>query len=131
MTTLIFWFALAALGVGASQDTPFPCFKHHGRLSTQNGIGVRIWLIGTKRSVGIDGELPKVLQDLEEPYMRLDLEEHSYIFGDFTICPLEIDRPGHMRHVRLVAAEKLVVQNAQGLRPAFKVPSTWPATKKR
>jgi hypothetical protein len=34
-----------------------PCFKHHGRLSSQNGIALKIWLIGTKRIVGLDNSI--------------------------------------------------------------------------
>ena len=52
---------------------------------------------------------------------------HSYIYGDFNICPLEPDTPGHMRRVRVIGAEKLVVQDIQGLRPPFRLLSTWPA----
>jgi hypothetical protein len=104
----------------------FPCFKHHGRFTTQNGIAQVIWLIGTKRRLAVDGELPKALADLEDPYMLMTGDQHSYIYGDFTICPLSPDVPGHMRLVKVTAAEKLVVENIEGLRPPFKVLSTWP-----
>ena len=30
-----------------------PCFKHRGRLSSQNGIAHMIWLVGTKRIVAV------------------------------------------------------------------------------
>jgi hypothetical protein len=30
------------------------CFRHHGRLSSQNGVALKIWLIGTTRVVGVD-----------------------------------------------------------------------------
>lgn len=52
--------------------------------------------------------------------------DHSYIYGDFDICPLEADRPGHMRRVCVVGAEKLVVKNLRNDRPAFRLLSTWP-----
>jgi len=122
--SIVAWLVLAVpYGVGQGE---FPCVKHHGRLSSQNGITLRIWLIGTTRSVGVDGPLPKAVADLADPYLMLTGTDHSYIFGDFTICPTEPDRPGHLRWVRVTAAEKLVVQNLQGLRPAFRVLSTWP-----
>lgn len=116
---------LAAL-LQSAPDAQFPCFKHHGRFSTQNGITQRLWLIGTKRSLAVDGDLPKPLADLEDPWMSMTGGDHSYIYGDFTICPLEPDVPGHARHVILRDAEKLVVQPLDGVRPAFKVMSTWP-----
>jgi hypothetical protein len=109
----------------AAQDATFACFTHHGRLSSQNGIAIRIWLIGTKRSVGVTGELPRAIKDLEDPYLALTSESHSYIFGDFTMCPIEPDAPGHMRLVRLTSAANLVVQDINRQRPAFKVLSTW------
>ena len=115
-------------GQGANS---FPCFKQHGRFSTQNGTPQAIWLIGTTRRVRVDGELPKALADLEDPYMMLTGDSHSYIFGDFTICPLEKDIPGHQRLVKVTAAEKLVVQSLYGRFSPFKVLSTWPAGTKQ
>lgn len=85
-----------------------------------------IWLIGTKRRVTVVDALPKALADLEYPYMSLTGDDHSYIYGDFTLCPVEEERPGHMRSVRVTAAEKVVVQNVDGRRSPFKVMSTWP-----
>jgi hypothetical protein len=38
--------------------------------------------------------------------------DHSYIYGDFAICPLEVDKPGHMRRVSVAGAEKVVVQTS-------------------
>jgi hypothetical protein len=59
-------------------------------------------------------------------YLDITSADHSHIYGDFNICPLEVDRPGHMRRVCVVGAEKLVVQNLRGSRPAFRLLSTWP-----
>jgi hypothetical protein len=99
-----------------------PCFKHHGRLSSQNGIALKIWLIGTTRMVGLHGtELPPVV----ERYMDMTSPNHSYVFGDFDICPLEPDIPGHLRRACVVGAEKLVVQDVGRLRPPFRLLSTW------
>jgi hypothetical protein len=122
---LVVSFLLAATVGSAAQDGSFPCFTHHGRLSSQNGVAIRIWLIGTKRSVGVTGELPPAIAKLEVPYLSLTSEHHSYIFGDFTICPIGPDVAGHMRLVRLTAAANLVVQDIHRQRPPFKVTSTW------
>ena len=63
-------------------------------------------------------------------YTELTSPDHSYIFGDFTICPLEPDRPGFMRDVCVVAAKNLVVQNLDNAQRVFRIGSTWsdPAT---
>ncbi len=100
-----------------------PCAEHHGRYSTQNGITQRIWLVGTKRSVRVEGWgfLPTEV----EKYTDMTSLEHSYIFGDFEICPLEPDQPGHSRAVCVISARNLVIQNLQGLRPPFRIASTW------
>jgi hypothetical protein len=87
---------------------------------------LRIWLIGTKRVVGLeDFTIPSVI----EPYLDATSPEYSFIYGDFEVCPVEPDKPGHMRRVRMVGAQNLVVANAQGLqRPPFRLLSTWQAT---
>ncbi|MEP6784071.1 MAG: hypothetical protein ABI983_10395 [Acidobacteriota bacterium] len=126
MLVLIAWISWSGAALAQTANHPtYPCFKHHGRFSTQNGIAEVIWLIGTDRRVGVVEELPRELAQLE-PYMAMDSDQHSYIYGDFTICPVTPALPGHMRSARVKAAEKLVVQNLKGLWPPFKVLSTWP-----
>jgi len=99
------------------------CFNHHGRLSSQNGITLTIWLIGTSRIVNVDKtEVPSFL----DKYLDLTLPNHSYVYGDFTVCPLAEDRPGHMRPVCVTDAQKLVVQNLADSRKTFRLLSTWP-----
>ena len=101
-----------------------PCFTHHGRLSSQNGIGLKIWLIGTKRVVGLENSSdslpPEVLK-----YLDMASPNHSYVYGDFDICPLEPDLPGHLRLVCVTGARRLVVQNLRTSRPPFRLLSTW------
>jgi hypothetical protein len=126
--SLAFWLATSAAGsVDASSQrlakANESCFKHHGRLSSQNGIALMIWLIGTKRIVGLeDSVLPPAVHE----YLDMASPNHSYIYGDFEICPLEPDTPGHMRRARVAGAEKLVVKNLQDSRPPFRLLSTWP-----
>lgn len=103
-----------------------PCFKHHGRLSSQNGIALMIWLIGTTRIVGLENQVED-LPPLVSKYLELTSPNHSYIYGDFELCPLEPDQPGHMRQVFIIGAEKLVVQNIRAVRPPFRLLSTWPS----
>jgi len=101
-----------------------PCFKHHGRLSSQNGIALTIWLIGTTRIVALDNDFEQ-LPPLIGKYLNMTSPDHSYIYGDYEICPLELDKPGHMRRVRVIGAEKLVGQDVQSLRPSFRLFITW------
>ncbi len=100
------------------------CFKRHGRLSSQNGIALKIWLTGTTRVVALDNEFGRLPTTVRE-YLEMTSPKHSYVYGDFDICPLEPDKPGQMRRVCVVGAEKLVVQDVQGLRPPFRLLSTW------
>ena len=61
-----------------------PCFKHHGRLSSQNGIAEMIWLIGTTRIVGLENSsLPQEVHK----YLDAASPDFSYIYEDFDICP--------------------------------------------
>jgi len=121
------WLAMNAQRTGAAWQCHArpvePCFKHHGRLSSQNGIALKIWLIGTKRVVGVGStDVPALI----EKYLEMTSPNHSDIYGDFDICPLEPDTPGHLRTVCVAGAERLVVQDRQGSRPPFRLLSTWP-----
>ena len=102
------------------------CFTHHGRLSSQNGIALKVWLIGTTRVLGVETDVDDVPPSVRK-YLDLTSPDYSYIYGDFSICPLEPDVPGRMRRVCVTGAEKLVVQRVDGSEPAFRLVSTWPA----
>ena len=100
-----------------------PCFTHRGRLSGQNGIAYKIWLVGTKRVVRIDyTEIP----DMLEKYLSMTSPDHMDVYGDFDICPLERDRPGQMRAACVAGAIKLAVQDRDRSRPPVRLLSTWP-----
>ena len=103
-----------------------PCATRHGRLSSQNGIPLRLWLIGTKRVVAVANSIDSLPSEIQR-YLEMTSEDHSYIFGDFVVCPLEPDTPGHMRQACVTGAEKLVVQPLRRPGPPFRILSTWPA----
>jgi hypothetical protein len=87
-----------------------------------------IWLLGTKRIVAVsDTEIPSTLGK----YLDMTSPDHSDIYGDFEICPLGPDRPGHMRPACVTSGVKLVVQVRDRSRPAFRLRSTWPKTESR
>jgi hypothetical protein len=121
------WLTISAVGSAQSAAPPtFPCFKHHGRMSSgSNGIPTRIWLIGTNRVVAVGGRY--TLPENGDRYLDPTTPDYSYIYGDFELCPEEPDVVGTMRHVLLVGAEHLVVENiVDSSRPPFKLLSTWP-----
>lgn len=100
-----------------------PCFTHRGRLSGQNGIAYMIWLVGTKRIMSVyDTQIPPVLSK----YLSMTSPDHGDVYGDFEICPLERDRPGHMRSACVAGATRLVVQDRERTRPPLRLLSTWP-----
>lgn len=82
-------------------------FQVHGRLSLYNGNpGFRIWIVGTKRILGV-AESPQ-----EQPLMPeklFELARENFVFGDFTVMPLTKDEPGVMRKVRVIRAERIVI----------------------
>jgi len=80
----------------------------HGRLSLANGNpGFRIWIVGTKRILGV-AEFPP-----EEPLMPSKLRElalgEQFVFADFTVVPLSKEEEGVMRMVRVIRAEQTVI----------------------
>lgn len=84
-----------------SQPT-FTCYSVHARYSFYTGDGVReLWPIGSHRKLwveaGDDSLMDKV--GLDHPGKAL--------YGDFSVCPLEPDKPGVMRHVRVASWEHL------------------------
>jgi len=71
---------------------------------------------------GLDG-----IPSEAHPYLEMTSPDHSYIYGDFEICPLEPDAPGRMRDVCVVSGKNLVVENLQALWTPFRLKSTWTA----
>ena len=71
------------------------CFKVHGRLSNWNGNPTRrIWIIGTKRVLGIreDTALPLALTSRKADFDNVETAE-------FEVCPLTRERKGWMQIV--------------------------------
>lgn len=84
-------------------------FEFHGRLSVYNGNPMfRIWIIGTKRLLGVRGgdqeeaDMPKELEQLfTKPFVQ--------IYGDFTVTPIDTYKKGTMQTVRIDAVKNLVI----------------------
>ena len=87
------------------------------RLTHSTGIPTyRIWIIGTKRILGVHGAAGNPwdkdqVPDAVERWMSDGSEgpPHSRAaFGDFVVCPLAPDEPTVMRRVCVASASKLV-----------------------
>ena len=104
------WFATGAQGHGAdpwpcSSKPIEPCFKHHGRLSSQNGIALKD--LADRYTCRRSGQRHRSTARIDREYLDMTSPDHSYIYGDFEICPTEHDIPGHLRRVCLAGAESL------------------------
>ena len=53
-------------------------------------------------------------------YLDMTSANHSYIFGDFNICPVEADTPGRLRRVCVAGGTKFVIQPLVGSQPPFR-----------
>jgi hypothetical protein len=81
------------------------CFKVHGRLSNWNGNPTqRIWIIGTKRMLGVreDTDLPKALGDKMGDF-------DDVAIGEFEVCPLTPEQKGRMQIVCVAAVSGVTV----------------------
>ena len=91
------------------------CFAVHGRLFLANGTpSIRMWRVGTKRILGILGSNGK---SSDENFNDLPLNVRKLIpsdpfdmniYGDYTVCPLEREKPGWMQDVCIASATHLV-----------------------
>jgi hypothetical protein len=93
------------------------CLTVHGRLTTCTGIpNATIWVIGTKRIVGVEDAKGNPAGDQLLPG-RLDEEMFTSppcskaAFGDFTVCPLTPSRPGVMQRVCVARAAKVSIRD--------------------
>ena len=105
LTTLTFGLSRTS---GAEQANKTERLTFHGRLTYYNGNpSSRIWVVGTKRLLGVRESgndvayMPKELRDL----MSWDRE----IFADFVVEPLTPYKQGVMQVVRVVSVSKVVV----------------------
>ena len=75
---------------------------------------VRISRLGTKRILGVlDGAKSDQSDDVLPAALRSKLgpEWDKYVvYGDFTLCPLAQERPGHMQFVCLKDASHVLLQ---------------------
>src|SRR4051812_48518534 len=102
------WALLVGLAVAVPTvgHTDEACRTIHGRMSVYNGApSVRIWIIGTKRLVGVHDQNYANLDYLPAKVRKLwessgDVWSHS-VYGDFRICAVTPEHPGWMQIVRV------------------------------
>jgi len=80
------------------QESPLrvgECRVVHGRFSYWNGSPAgRIWVIGTNRILGVndwDADLPE--------YLGANVWSTDKLYGDFHVCPFEVQKAGEMQMV--------------------------------
>jgi hypothetical protein len=130
--------ALAALllamspSTGGCADHPervTSCRTVHGRLSFSNGApSTRIWVVGTKRVLGVTGRMEASLPE----YLLNQLTWDTFLYGDYWVCPLyKAPREGHMELVCIHTWRNLVREDFGGATPGVRrIPSgpapEWP-----
>jgi len=85
------------------------CFTVHGRLAVYNGIPIRIWMVGTRRMLGVKdatGGGVTVRPEIQRLLSQGDPMETA-VFGDYEVCPLSKPHPGWMQFVCVESAAHL------------------------
>jgi len=106
------FYALADAEVFTGEDLNEP-FTVHGRLRVSIGDpGLRMWVVGSKRILGIrleppDG--PRAPQSIIDYFHLGDTIDDITVYANFTVEPLSPDKKGHMRPVRILSAKNIVV----------------------
>jgi hypothetical protein len=105
--------AFAADGPSACASSPKlvgACFTVHGRLSLWNGSpAFRIWPIGTKRMLGVNGadDDPDAASPIPDAVARLRATDFTQVYGDYRVCPFSRSKSGHMQFVCIDSASNL------------------------
>ncbi len=91
------------------------CFSVRGRLSVHNGIPIRIWIVGTRRMLGVKdatGGGVTVRPEIQRLLSRGDPME-TVVFGDYDVCPLSKQHPGWMQFVCVESTAHLVARRRE------------------
>jgi hypothetical protein len=88
------------------------CFTVHGRLGVYNGIPIRIWMVGTRRLLGVKDATGGGVTVQPEIQILLSRGEpgETVVYGDYEVCPLSKPHPGWMQFVCIESAAHLVAQ---------------------
>ena len=107
--TLVFLFSGLSLSAAQTPTKDMDCFTVHGRICCYNGTpSVRIWVPATHRLLGLDPDGLEALPPELQKALGKDCYE-TFVWGDFKVCPLQKDIPGHMRLVSIQSVKILKV----------------------
>lgn len=105
--------AALALGLASldSSSAAEPCRTVRGRMELTNGTpSVRIWLVGTKRMLGVhqqDELFDQLPVNIRRAWEGSDGVAGHRLFGDFRVCPRTPSRPGWMQMVSVESGTNL------------------------
>ncbi|HXP77866.1 MAG TPA: hypothetical protein VN823_27270 [Stellaceae bacterium] len=117
---------LAASATALAEEPPPPCkgaptvvaacFSVHGRLAVYNGIPIRIWVVGTRRMLGVRDAAGGGVTVRPEILRLLSQGEpgETVVYGDYEVCPLTKTHPGWMQFVCVEGAAHLVARPRAG-----------------
>jgi hypothetical protein len=116
---------LAAMRCAGNPHLVGACFKVHGRLNTKNGgPAMPLWVIGTKRILGVmcpaGTESDCAALPAKAAFIADQLPGTAQTFGDFTVCPFTVSRPGWMQFVCVESASHLIVEKWDDATNSFK-----------
>jgi hypothetical protein len=88
------------------------CFTVHGRLGVYNGIPIRIWVMGTRRMLGVKDASGGGVTVRPEIQTLLSQDEPgaTVVYGDYEVCPLSKAHPGWMQFVCIESTAHLVAR---------------------
>jgi hypothetical protein len=96
----------APVSCAARSDLVGPCYVVHGRLQSSNGNpSIRIWIVGTKRVLGVAGSEGAEL--VPKPLVSR-LADGVVVYGNFRVCPMTTEVPGSMQSVCVESGSELV-----------------------
>jgi hypothetical protein len=114
--------ALAEESSPPCEDAPTvvgACFSVHGRLGVYNGIPIRIWVVGTRRMLGVKDAAGGGVTVRPEIQRLLSLSEpgETVVYGDYKVCPLSKAHAGWMQFVCVEGATHLMARDRAGSSP--------------
>jgi hypothetical protein len=93
---------LAVATAGQQPQPAFPCYTVRARYTIYEADGVReLWPIGSRRTLWVEDGDDKLADKLGPDH------QNKALYGEFTVCPLEPEKPGVMRHVRITSWKDL------------------------
>lgn len=93
---------LAVAAAGQQSQPAFPCYTVRARYTIYEADGVReLWPIGSRRTLWVEDGDDKLADKLIADH------QNKALYGEFTVCPLEPEKPGAMRHVRITSWKDL------------------------